>query len=248
MSTVAASPRLTPHPPASAGRHDRKFYSGIAIAMALAVVIGFGPTYYLRSPAVTITGAAATPVVHAHAAAFTAWVLLFIVQTALVATHRVQVHRKLGIAGGVLAVAMIVFGLNIAITGAARGVAPPGIGPLEFLAIPFFDMVAFAALVGAALWYRRNKEAHKRLMLVAYVALMAAPMARFPGVLPLGPLAFYGLAFIFLFAGVIYDWVSRRRVHPAYVWGGGLLVLSVPLRLALSGTAAWKSFAEFLIR
>jgi hypothetical protein len=62
----------------------------------------------------------------------------------------------------------------------------------------------------------------------------------------LGPLAFFGLAFLFVIAGAIYDYASRRRVHRVYLWGGALFVVSVPLRLALSGTAAWRAFAEFL--
>jgi len=85
-------------------------------------------------------------------------------------------------------------------------------------------------------------------MLLAYVSIMAAPAARLPGVLPLGPFAFYGIAFVFLVAGIIYDLAFRRRVHPAYIWGGALLVASVPLRLAISGTAAWTAFAQALTR
>ena len=83
-------------------------------------------------------------------------------------------------------------------------------------------------------------------MLLAYVSIMAAPAARLPGALPLGPFAFYGIAFIFLAAGIIYDLVSRRRVHPAYLWGGTLLVASVPLRLAVSSTATWMAVARAL--
>jgi len=109
-------------------------------------------------------------------------------------------------------------------------------------------MVMFATFITAALALRRNKEAHKRLMLLAYVSIMGAPAARLPGVLPLGPLAFYGIAFVFLAAGIVYDLVSRRRVHPAYVWGGTLLVASVPLRLAISGTATWNAIAQALTR
>jgi hypothetical protein len=53
---------------------------------------------------------------------------------------------------------------------------------------------------------------------------------------------------LFIFAGVIYDLISRRRVHPAYLWGGAVLVLSVPLRLMISGTDAWKAFAQWTVR
>jgi hypothetical protein len=95
---------------------------------------------------------------------------------------------------------------------------------------------------------RRDKEAHKRLMLLAYISLIVAAVARLPGVLPLGPLAFFGLGYLFVVLAAIYDFVSRRRVHKAYLWGGGLMVASVPLRLLISGTGAWRGFAELLTK
>ncbi len=250
MTTVTAS-RPAPRT-AAVGRYDRLFYSGMAVAMSLTVFAGFAPTYYLRTyfgATPTVSGSTTlSPLLHLHGLLFTGWVLLFIVQTALVANHRVGIHRRLGVAGAVLAAAMIVIGVSTAIAAAAQAAAPPGVDALQFLAIPLTDMVLFATFVGAALWQRRNKEAHKRLMLLAYMSIIVAAVARLPGVAPLGPLVFFGLALLFLVAGVAYDWASRRRVHAAYLWGGALLVASVPLRLMISATATWRAVAEFLTR
>ena len=118
---------------------------------------------------------------------------------------------------------------------------------MVFLAVPLGDMFLFSLFVGMALWYRRDKESHKRLMLLAYVSILAAAVARWPGVLPLGPFGFFGLTFLFILAGGAYDLFSRRRVHPVYLWGGALLVVSVPARLMISTTAVWRSLAEFLV-
>jgi hypothetical protein len=233
------------------GRYDRAFYSSVAIAAAAMTLVGFAPTYYFRffdgGPAATISGAPFSGVIHIHGALFTAWVLLFITQTALISTRRVAVHRRLGVFGSLLAAAMVIAGVSAGIELGRRGGAPPGIDALSFMAVPLGDMVMFAGFIAAALLRRRDKEAHKRLMLLAYAAILGAPAARLPGVLPYGPFAFYAVGFVILFAGVIYDYVSRGRVHPVYIWGGGLLVLSVPGRLALSGTAAWKAVAQALI-
>ena len=237
--------------PRAIGQYDRVFYGGIAIAAAVMAVVGFAPTYYLRffdgGPRATISGGPFSPVVHVHGAIFTAWVLLFIVQTALISSRRVAVHRRLGVAGGVLAAAMVIAGVSAAIALGRRGAAPEGIDPLSFMAVPLGDMLLFAGFIGTALARRRDKESHKRLMLLAYASILAAPAARLPGVLPLGPLAFYAIGFFVLFAGVIYDLLSRGRLHKVYLWGGGLLVLSVPVRLAVSGTDAWKAIARALI-
>jgi hypothetical protein len=236
----------------TAGAYDRVFFSSIAILMALIVLIGFAPTYYLKGvrggPMLTISGLPFTRLVHVHALMFTAWVALFIVQTALVARRSVRAHRRLGIAGGLLAFGMVAMGTATAIDGARQGTAPPGIDPLVFLAVPLFDMLCFAGFVSAALLLRAKKAAHKRLMLLAYVSIMGAATARLPGVLPLGPLVFYGLAFVFMGAGAIYDLIALGRVHKAYLWGGAVLVTSVPLRLIVSGTDTWRAFAELVTR
>jgi len=251
MPTIAVSQALPQAPVRRDGAYDRVFYGGVAVLMALMAIAGFAPTFYLRlfsgGPMVTFgAGRPFTPLIYLHGTLFTAWVALFIVQTALISASRVALHRRIGIGGAVLAAAMTAVGTMTALGAAKRGSTPPGIPPLVFLAIPVFDMVMFATLITAALSLRRNKEAHKRLMLLAYVSIMGAPAARLPGVLPLGPPAFYGIAFVFLAAGVVYDLVSRRRVHPAYLWGGGLLIASVPLRLAISGTATWLAIARVL--
>lgn len=244
MATVATAPPAKAH---QIGAYDRAFYTTLSILMALTVVAGFGGTYYFAgASARTLSGGPITPVIHAHGLLFSAWVLLFIVQTSLVATRRVAVHRRLGIAGAALAAAMVVVGMRTAISAAQQGVAPPGIDPLAFLVIPIFDMVFFAVFVAAALVQRRNKEAHKRLMLLAYVSIIVAAMARLPGVLSLGPFAFFGLAFLFMLTGIVYDKWSRGRIHPVYLWGGAALVISVPLRLAISSTGAWRSFGGWL--
>lgn len=248
MTTAVARPHAASAIPV--GRYDRIFYSGLAIAMAVTVFAGFGRTYFfaaLRGPLATVSGGPITPLVHAHGLLFTAWVLLFVVQTALVAQHKVAVHRKLGIAGGILAALMVVAGTLTALKTAARGAAPTSPDPLSFLVIPLTDMVLFSSFVIAALRQRKNREAHKRLMLLAYVSIIVAAVARLPGLLALGPPAFFGIGLSFMLAGVVYDWVTRRRVHPVYIWGGSALLLSVPVRLLISNTAAWKRFAAAIV-
>jgi hypothetical protein len=234
-----------------AGTYDRRFYGGMAIAMGLTVLAGFARTYYgplaLGGQRATLSGGPWSLVVHAHAMLFTTWVLLFIVQTALVASRRVEVHRRLGIAGAVLAAAMVVAGLFIAIATSARGGAAAGVDPLEFLAVPLFDMLLFSGFIIAALVMRRQKETHKRLMLLAYVSLITAAIARLPGVMTQGPPVFFALSFGFVIVGAVYDFISRRHVHKVYWIGGAIILISVPLRLAISTTPMWRSFATWLV-
>ena len=78
----------------------------------------------------TLSGGPITPLVHAHGALFSAWVLLFIMQTALVAQHRVAVHRRLGIAGGVGDAAPCASGVRVG-RGTAVGLAAAALGDLR---------------------------------------------------------------------------------------------------------------------
>ena len=226
-------------------RRTRRFYVGMAIAITITVFAGFSRSYFLKSwyGAPELSG-----LLHIHGLVFTGWVLFFLSQTVLVATGRTYLHRRMGIGGAVLAALVVIVGTAVAITRAKTGVSPiPGVSALGFFAIPFFDMVVFAALVGTALYFRRRLEAHKRLMTLSMISLLAAPIARMNFLpLPPGPPTFFGLADLFIVALLVYDLSTRGKVHPATIWGGLLIVASQPLRLMISGTAPWLAFASWL--
>jgi hypothetical protein len=75
----------------------------------------------------------------------------------------------------------------------------------------------------------------KRLMVCATIGILAPATARLPFgfILAAGPLAFFALADLVLVASVSYDVASRRRVHPAYAWGGLTILASQAVRLAI---------------
>jgi hypothetical protein len=228
-------------------RRTRRFYVGMALAFLITVFIGFSRSYYLKPWFGTreLSG-----LLHLHGLIFTAWFVFFLLQTTLVASGRTYLHRRMGIGGAVLAGLVVMVGITVAITRVRSGVSPiPGVPALGFFAIPFFDMVVFAILVSAAIYLRRRLESHKRLMTLAMITLLPAPIARlhFP-FLPPGPLTFFGLADLFVLAILTYDLVTRRKVHPATIWGGLLLVASQPLRLMLSATPLWLAFAGWMTR
>ncbi|MEP6689245.1 MAG: hypothetical protein ABJC36_12925 [Gemmatimonadales bacterium] len=225
---------------------DRRFFTGMAVAALLTAVIGFAPTYYLRS---MVGGPPLSTLLHVHGLLFTAWLLLFLAQTSLVAAQRTDLHRRLGLAVVILAPLLLVVGWLTAIDAARRGVTPPGgPHPLAFLAVPLGTLVVFAMLVIPGLRYRRRSETHKRLMLLATISLLTPAIARF---------RYYGLGgtvipivgtCAFVLVCMAYDRWSHGRVHPVLVWGGVLLMISLPGRFALGQTGAWRSIAEWLTR
>jgi hypothetical protein len=227
-------------------RRERLFYTGMAVAFLFIVFAGFARTYYLRPYFVT---PGLTPLLHLHGLVFTSWIVLLLAQTVLVATKRTAVHRRLGWAGAVIAVLMIVVGTTTAVVRAKEGAAPPGAAsPLAFLTIPLGDMLVFALLVGAAFYYRRRTDVHKRLMLLATIAILPAAVARLPFdfMQQLGPFAFFWLPDLFILVCLLYDLLARGRPHRATVLGGLLVAVSHPLRFVVGGTQAWLSFAAWL--
>ena len=223
-------------------RRHRRLYATVALVAALVAFAGFAPTYYLK-------GLFGTPplsaLVHVHGLVMTLWIALFVAQVSLVGAGRVDLHRRLGIAGAVLALLVIAVGTQTAIEAARLGVSP-GPPPLVFLAIPLGVVVVFAMLVATALYVRKRSDFHKRLMLIATLSLLTPAIARLPGLHDGGPLVAFGLTDLLLLACVTYDTVKNRRLHPAFIWGGLLLIVSQPLRIALAFTPGWMQFATWL--
>ena len=248
MSTVSAGVTISPAGRQAAftarWRREHLFFTILPIVMATAVFVGFSRTYYLKS----VYG---TPelawLYHVHGAAFTTWLLLLIVQPALVLARRTPLHRQVGWIAVVLVPVMTVLAWLVSVDLGRRGGGPPGVPSIQFLTVPMATIVVFPAFVAAALYWRGKPEIHKRLMLIATLELVPAGVARVPGVLPLGPLGFFGGADLFVLALVGYDLAVRGRVHPATAWGGALLIGSQVGRFLLASTPAWDSFARWAI-
>ncbi len=219
----------------------------MTITMLITVLAGFGPTYYFNS----ISGSAVvlTPALQVHGAAFTTWMVLLVLQSTLISAGRVDLHRRLAVAGGVLGACMMVLGAYVAITRFRAGVLTLGPDfPLGMLlAIALATIVVFPVLFGSALVLRRRMDFHKRLVLLATMELVLAAVARLPVISSLGPPAFFSVTDLFVVALVVYDLYTRGRIHPATLWGGLFFVASQPLRLAIGFSAPWQSFATWLM-
>ena len=226
--------------------HEEFLYSGAAVTALLVVFSGFARTFYLK-------GAFPTPRLEAlpivHGLVMTAWFVLFLVQARLVASHRLNLHRTLGGLSLILAGAMVVLGTSMAIWAARRG-HTPGPPPLIFMGIPFSELVVFIVFFSLGCLYRKNKENHKRFMLMANLGILSAAIARIPldFIAHGGPLMYFGLVDLLVLLAVGFDTARRRRLHPVFGWSAGLLVLSLPLRLWLMGTPAWMHFATWVVR
>ncbi|SRR5258706_7318483 len=236
---------------------ERRFYTGMAFLMLGAVLLGFSRTFFL-APWFPEAAHLAPPepyFFYVHGVFFTAWILLLIVQPLLVANRRVDVHRKVGWFGAGLAAVVVTVGVTGALIAASRpgGFIGVPIPPLQFLAIPLTDLALFALFVVLAITQRRDPQRHKRLMLLATIGLLDAAVTRFPFGDMSAPIA--GSMFnvtdlcvdLFLVPIIVWDIVSRGRVHVVTLAGGLAIIASQPLRLMLSETNVWLSFANWAV-
>ena len=243
MATAAVQPgkgkNLVTSPPGR--RFDDLFFSGMALLILATVFLGFARTYYLagvfRAPLPSF-------IVHLHGAAFSCWILLLVTQTALVSAGRVDLHRRLGILGFLLACCMVILGVLAATNSLARGFAPPGLDPSTFYVIPITDMAIFATLIFFAFRNRSDPSAHKRFILIATIALLIAAIGRWPFAAFQGkPIAATLFSYVFLLLLVAYDLWSIRKVHRATLWAGLFLVVVQQIRIPIGTTVAWHAFA-----
>lgn len=219
----------------------------VAAALGAAIVIGFTRTYYLRFLS---TQPPMTMLVHIHGLLCTAWLGLHFSQARLVAARRVALHMKMGIATALVGLAIVVTGFMVSLHAAARGHAPPGRDPIEFLSVSLGTTFMFGLFLGAALLLRRRSEWHKRLMLLATMVFLVPAIGRLdryaglyfgwsPGVLPIL------VTFTFLAWACINDVRKRGHIHLAYLIGGFILIAAIPVRMWVGGTEAFFPFAQW---
>ena len=243
MATAVAQPaKITA--PLPGRRYDHVFFSVVVALMVVPVIVGFGPTYYYAG---VFRAPLPSPIIHVHGALFSCWMLLLVTQTLLVSARRVDIHRKLGMAGMILACAMVVAGVLAATDSLLRPSLVPGRDLQAFYLIPLSEMLMFAVLMVFAYRERRDAAAHKRLILIATTALLVAAFARWP-IAAIHRHAWQaGLASdIFFLLLVLYDLWSLHKLHRVTLWGGAFFLIVQQIRFPISQTAAWHHFAAWV--
>jgi hypothetical protein len=229
------------------GTMERVFFAGMAILLCVVVFIGFFRTFF---GAGFVEAPLPSAILRVHGIVFTAWMLLFMVQAALISARRVAWHRTLGIVAFCLPPLMIVLGVIAAMDALGRGVTIGALDPATSLAIPLWNITAFTIVIIAAWKARRRPDAHKRLILLATVGLSDAALGRFPWAqmgIPTAAGAVIGLAALILVV-VAYDMLSLRRVHRSTLWAAPVVFVAGAFAVPFGMTSTWHHFAELLTR
>ena len=220
------------------------FFVFIGILSLIFVLAGFTPTYFAPLTKGTFN---AKPVYHVHGIMYMLWIVLIISQPLLIRFRLTHLHKKIGYAGLTLAVGMFVIGIVMAFVSTQLALERgDGNRALAFLIVPLSDMLLFGTFIALTMLNLQNPEAHKRLILLATLSILPAAFGRIIGIYGLSlPLGFI-LQESILILGIIYDLFTRRKIHPAYIFGGTAVLIVHFTRFPLGETQWWISFAHWL--
>ena len=245
MATIAASP-------ADRKASERKFYTRMALFLVLIVLLGFGPSFYLRGivPAYPRPNPTLPPFVILHGSIFTLWMALIVTQTQLIAARKHEIHMRLGKAGMLLAVLMIPVMYLAAVWEVARANQAPFTDPLTWTIVPLATIIPFAVLVWNGWRKRREIQTHKRLMLSAAILVVMGPAV---GRLPIAPPTVIGftvqmlISFLLFVPLILWDRKTVGHVHPATKFGIGMAALWLVFPLSVFWLdLPWASVAAHL--
>jgi cytochrome bd-type quinol oxidase subunit 2 len=245
MATIAA-------PPADRKASERKFYTRMALFLVFIVLLGFGPSFYLRGivPPYPRPNPTLPPFVILHGSVFTLWMALIIAQTQLIAGRKHEIHMRLGKAGMILAVLMIPVMYLAAVWQVARANQAPFTDPLTWTIVPLASIVPFAVLVWNGWRKRREIQSHKRLMLSAAILVVMGPaVGRIPSGPPILPVftAQMLMSFLLFLPLILWDRKTVGHVHPATKFGIGMAALWLVFPLAVFWLdLPWASVAAHL--
>jgi hypothetical protein len=225
---------------------ERAFFAVMILLLWGIVLWGFARTYFLAG---MVTAPLPSWLIHVHGAAFTLWMVLLLVQSVLIVSGNLKIHRKLGMGGFLLSVAMVGLGVAAAVNAMRRGSSPPPTDPQTFFAVPIFGITTFAVLVYFAYKYRTKPEWHKRIILLATVAITGAAVGRLPiAWLQAHPLGQVLEPLGFLLMMVVFDLVWMRRVSKATLWPGIFVVVMHVAAFPIGMTAPWHAMTRAILK
>jgi hypothetical protein len=235
------------------------FFFIMPLVLLAIVLFGFAPSLYLRP---LFTNPPIPSYLYVHGAILTTWFVWLVAQASLVRAGRVSTHRKMGVVGGVIALA-VTFAGPMATAGAVRRARAAGadwdmdmsrvLGPslkgVRYIAFEsgvawgnLISIVSFVLLVSTALLLRKHPQAHKRLMLLASISIIPPALARISRLPHMGGEGGPMIAIVFLtllLAVPAHDLLSSRRLHPATLAGCAAIIAAAILAAFIIAPSSW---------
>lgn len=236
---------------ARAIKSDRPYAAVLVTAILLVVLVGFSRSFFLMPLFRTEPDwAAKEPIFFLHGAVFSCWFVLLAYQTFLIRQRSLRLHRRIGYWGAGLGVGIVVLGTYAALEAANRAGGFIGVPftPQQFLPVPLIGVLLFAIFLTLAVINRHKPASHKRLILLASISLLGAPIARIPLMMPMLPFWIDAIVYSgFAIAMGYWDFATRGKLSRETMFGGPAIVVLNLAAIPIGSTATWQHFALWLM-
>jgi hypothetical protein len=216
----------------------------------LIVLAGFARTFYLRAffdvPHVPLY-------VLVHGAVLSLWFIGLLLQALLVSTGRTRTHRRFGWAVVSVGLAVVAITGPVILNLAPRQRALGADIDARVISLVWLDLsilVAFAIFFAAGVLMRRHTAWHKRLILLASATIVSPALGRAWNLVPMfrglnSTLVTLGLV-AFLVCLAVHDLTSDKRIHPATLTAGLLLMVLRTVAPLIAASEFGRSFVQAL--
>lgn len=233
---------------------QRYLYSATAFIIVVFTALGFSKFLLAgHNPGGGPLPAGIEPVIIIHGVALLLWVVLFFVQTLLVAVRKRSVHMTLGWA-------TVAVGYTAVVCGLAAAVLAPRVNPRQnnfglsypqFMLPMLLEMLAFGTLITLGLVYRKKPEVHKTLFLLATLSVLSGATARigffYRFVGETGWVSLFGVPTAFAVLFLIVRWGLTRTFDRGFAVGLLLMQLVYAVGFGIARSPEWGALSAWII-
>lgn len=243
----------TASPNRAAGSLKRPSFHFWMIVLACAFVFaGFGMSYLYPTAAGTRSGD--PPVVHLHGLAFFAWMVLLLVQSALVNAKNVKLHRSLGTFGIAVGTLVVFMGAMITIVGSSGAMVTRSLDDPTTAKVFFLSVVAppsFAAIFILAIRaVKRNIAEHRNLIVIATIAVLMPGINRAYmhglGAEGVPVFATYMTMNVMLAALLLREWRVSGKIGSSTWIAAAIVLIPQPVNWLVSPMPQFHDFVYYL--
>lgn len=236
--------------PAPARLFQPSFSFWMILAMASFVFAGFGLHSFV--PALQGNFPPAPPVVHLHGVVFIAWMLLLLLQSALVCAGSVKLHRALGMWGVAQGTATILIGLMMQLVASGAGHAAGRPAGTDGLYLGLLAFLGFALMFALAIASRTRPDIHRPMILFAMLPVIPPGVNRFwanaLGLADPVPTFWLYLTLWSMAAAIlVHQWRRTGRIDRYSAFGAGWIVVQGVVHEAVVGSAWFEQFAGAIL-
>ena len=228
-------------------RRSKYFLTASLIAFTIAIV-GFLKTFFIPS----VTGTfEAPPVIYIHGGFLFLWTVFFVLQTVLIKKKKIKYHMLLGFWSLALVAGVMVSTMATGVYVMKRDIAL-GLGEIATSGLvgTFTTPIVFAIFVSAGIYYRKKPEIHKRLMLLATIAIIWPAFFRFRHYFPSVPNPELVFGFLLpncmILLAMLWEKVTVKRIHPVYLTAGLALFIENFTENYFFDSPGWRVAAHWL--